>query len=117
MSRDELEQRVQQELRDSEQLDQQINDRLLQARVNALNATSSHTTSFPQRYFLPWGGAVTAAIIAVLIFIQADSGNPQIDALDLAASEDQMIEAIFEDQELYEEMEFYLWLADSGYEG
>ena len=113
MSNDEFEKQLQTELLESEVLDPQTNDRLFQARVNALNAASKNSVVFSPTFFLPWGGAITAIIIAAVVLVERE---PVIEDIALAASEEQMIDAILDDEELYQDMDFYLWLADSDYE-
>ena len=131
MNNQDFKKQLQAALRDSEALDQATNDRLLQARINALDAAAKEPRSFSPKFFIPWGGAIAAAAVAAVlftqpifiqpIFIQPIQQNPTqrdltIEQRALAASNDQMIAAILDDEELYEDMEFYLWLADSGYD-
>lgn len=103
--------KIKQELDEgTERLPAGIQSRLTRMRHEALEA--GERQGFLARFTglnpaLRWPGLVTAsvAVLAVFLYFQTPGGiQPNLEDIDLLASEDQL--------ELYEELEFYAWLAE-----
>ena len=93
--------------RSTEELDPDTLRRLRQARAAALGQADRKA---PTRW-MPWGGAALAASLALAVLLwQPWAGPPESPA----ALEDLELLAAEENLELYEELEFYLWLESEG---
>lgn len=103
-------QRVKQELdRSCAALDGATQSRLNAMRHAALAQGRQRRRSFP--LLLPFGGLVTASVLALAIMLQTPS---QDDTLPAAAPvEDLDLLTASEELDFYEEYEFYEWLATS----
>ena len=113
MKQQDFEQAAREQLRASEQLDESTRTRLHQARVAALNACSgSKKSAWPKGLTAGMGGLVAVSVVLVAVIVYRYS--PGTVTTELLAAEDYM--AAVEDVELYEELDFYLWLAEQEYE-
>lgn len=96
----------------TEQLDAGVLSRLTRARHRALEAGRGSAAGWPWKHWMPLPVAGLAAAATVLLALALTLGTPEtgsngtpLEDLDLLASADQL--------ELYENLEFYAWLAES----
>ena len=95
-----FEKKMQEVLRRSErELDTDTTQRLVQARTQALDGTSQRQTP---RFFVPVTGMALASVLALVLVLSPNVQNPQQNQDDVLLSEG---------LDLYEDMEFYSWLA------
>lgn len=97
-----LEKQLQDALRQSEdQLDSATNYRLCQTRASALKAEGNR--SLP-RFFIPLAATAAASILAVLVVF-----SPMTQDIQRGSSQEEFL--LSEEIDLYEDIEFYSWLA------
>ena len=98
-----FEKQMQTVLRDSEsQLDTQTIRSLANARSEAMNESKK---SYSSRFFMPVTGMALASVIALVLVLSPDFYSNQTPALD---NEELLLS---EGMDLYEDMDFYYWLA------
>jgi uncharacterized protein DUF3619 len=95
-----FEKKMQEVLRRSErELDTDTTQRLAQARTQALDGASQRRTP---RFFVPVTGMALASVLALVLVLSPGVQSPQQNQDDVLLSEG---------LDLYEDMEFYSWLA------
>lgn len=109
----EFERQAQHVLRYSErQLSEATTRRLAEARSQAIKTATepkNHRRFIPEtRYFMPAAGMAMASIIALVLLV-SPSMNDQRHIIHLSQDETLLSENI----DLYEDMDFYSWLADN----
>ena len=90
---------------DEDQLDAKIQSRITQIRYKALESKSNRL--FPEWMYQPaaqWASVACALLLIVLYFGEPGETQSGLEDIDLLASTDGL--------ELYEELEFYAWLAE-----
>lgn len=112
MTQSRFEANAKQLLQQSEALDESTLAELHQARVNALNS-APQVRRKPQ--FLPF--YLTAAALATLLIVVLLPTSPEPAPARLMADIDnEEYESIISEEELYENLDFYLWLAGEEYD-
>lgn len=105
------------------EMDKQLNEQLMHLENNIGTATAHElaerrqfaleavATPYWQRWALPSAGAAFASLLLLAVFLSPlfPSGSPSVLELNREASSKQLTENI----ELYEDLEFYFWLANS----
>ena len=89
----------------ADHLDAETQSRLTQLRYKALESKSSRR--LPEWMYQPatqWASVACALLLIVLYFGEAGKTQPGLEDIDLLTSTDGL--------ELYEELEFYAWLAE-----
>tara|TARA_R110000822_G_scaffold159476_8_gene299202 strand:- start:11484 stop:11804 length:321 start_codon:yes stop_codon:yes gene_type:complete len=95
-----FEKTMQDVLRSSErELDADTTQRLAQARMQALDGASQRRMP---RFFVPVTGMALASVLALVLVLSPSLQNPQMNQDDVLLSEG---------LDLYEDMDFYYWLA------
>ena len=95
-----FERKMQEVLRHSErELDPDTTQRLAQARAQALERANQRWTP---RFFVPVTGMALASVLALVLVLSPSLQDPQQNQDDVLLSEG---------LDLYEDMEFYSWLA------
>lgn len=96
-----FEKQMQKVLRSSErELDTETTQRLVQSRINALNAASKRRMP---RFFVPATGMALASVLALVLVL-----SPSVQHYPSNQEEILLSEGL----DLYEDMDFYYWLAD-----
>ncbi|MGD8592851.1 MAG: hypothetical protein PVF82_08470 [Gammaproteobacteria bacterium] len=91
-------------------LDDDVRQRLQQARRNAMHAATRYPSRFAMRP--SWVAAGSFAVLALVTSVVFYQYRPVSESSPMASIEDMPILTAPEELELYEELDFYQWLAE-----
>jgi hypothetical protein len=96
-----------------EQIEPQVRSRLTQMRYLALDSMAEKAEK-RQAYWLPLGALATASLLVIIIFLDNTiTASKDHEVTYVALVDDMEILYSGDSLDLYEEVEFYQWLADN----